>query len=268
MRTRRIVDRDPRGFLPAGALGVALVAVPLVGLLVRVDWSRFVALLGEPNVRSAVWLSVVTSLVATLVATAFGLPLAWALARGSWRGRGIVRSIVLVPLVMPPVVGGVALLSAFGRTDGLVGEPLYSLLGVQFTFSALGVVVAQSFVALPFLTLSLEGAFAQLGRASLEFAATCGAGPWRRLALVVVPSIRPAFVGGVAVAWARALGEFGATVTFAGNIEGRTQTVPLAVSALLETNPSAAYALSALLLVVCVVVLVALRGRWLAGVRP
>lgn len=268
MNTRRPVDRSPRGFRFAAALGVLLVALPLVGLLARVEWTRFVTLLGEPVVRDALWLSMVTSIVATIVAGACGIPLAWALARGSWRGRSVVRSIVLVPLVIPPVVGGVALLSAFGRTNGLIGEPLYSVFGIQFTFSLLGVVLAQSFVALPFLTLALEGAFASLGRSSLDFAATSGAGPWRRLILVVLPSVRPAVLGGFAVAWARALGEFGATVTFAGNIEGRTQTVPLAVYSLLETNAPAAYALSALLLFVCVAVLVALRGRWLGGVRP
>ena len=268
MTTPRSVDRSPRGFRVAAAVAVGLIALPLIGLLTRVEWSRFVSLLGDPTVRAALWLSLLTSLAATVVATVCGLPLAWALARGSWRGRSVVRSIVLVPLVIPPVVGGVALLSAFGRTNGLVGESLYSIFGVQFTFSALGVVVAQSFVALPFLTLSLEGAFASLNNQSLDFAATAGAGPWRRLFLVVLPSVRPAFIGGVAVAWARALGEFGATVTFAGNIEGRTQTVPLAVYSLLETNAPAAYALSALLLFVCVVVLVALRGRWLGGIRP
>ena len=264
----RSVDRSPRGFRVAAAVAVGLIALPLIGLLTRVEWSRFVSLLGDPTVRAALWLSLLTSLAATVVATVCGLPLAWALARGSWRGRSVVRSIVLVPLVIPPVVGGVALLSAFGRTNGLVGESLYSIFGVQLTFSALGVVVAQSFVALPFLTLSLEGAFASLNNKSLDFAATAGAGPWRRLFLVVIPSVRPAFIGGVAVAWARALGEFGATVTFAGNIEGRTQTVPLAVYSLLETNAPAAYALSALLLFVSVIVLVALRGRWLGGIRP
>jgi molybdate transport system permease protein len=268
MTTRQITDRSPRGFVVAAAVGVALVALPLIGLLTKVEWSRFLSLLGDSVVRDALWLSIVTSIVATLLAGVCGIPLAWALARGTWRGRTVVRSLVLVPLVIPPVVGGVALLSAFGRTNGLVGEPLYSLFGIQFTFSLLGVVLAQSFVALPFLTLALEGAFASIGRASLDFAASCGAGPWRRLVLVVLPSVRPAVVGGFAVAWARALGEFGATVTFAGNIEGRTQTVPLAVYSLLETNAPAAYALSALLLLVCVAVLVALRGRWLGGIRP
>ena len=268
MTRNSIIDRNPRGFAIVAGVGVALVGLPLVGLLARVDWSRFVSLLGDETVRDALWLSLVTSIIATVVAAVCGIPLAWALARGSWRGRGLVRSLVLVPLVIPPVVGGVALLSAFGRTNGLVGEPLYSLFGIQFTFSLLGVILAQSFVALPFLTLALEGAFASLSRSSLEFAASCGAGPWRRLMLVVLPSVRPAVVGGLAVAWARALGEFGATVTFAGNIEGRTQTVPLAVYSLLETNAPAAYALSALLLFVCVAVLVALRGRWLGGIRP
>lgn len=267
MKTSRSIDRNPRGFIIGAVLGVGLIAIPLVGLLSRVDWTRFLWLLGEQPVRSALWLSLVTSLTATGIAVVVGTPLAWSLARGSWRGRSVVRSIILVPLVVPPVVGGVALLAAFGRTNGLVGEPLYSILGLQFTFSSIGVVLAQAFVALPFLTLSLEGAFATLRSESLQFAATCGAGPWRRFVLVVVPSVRPAFVGGIAVAWARALGEFGATVTFAGNIEGRTQTVPLAVYSLLETNAPAAYALSALLLAVCGGVLIALRGRWLGGLR-
>lgn len=266
--TTRPVDRSPRVFVVAAVLGAALIVVPLIGLLAKVSWSDLGTLLGAHNVRAAIWLSVVTSLVASALACVLGVPLGWVLARQRARGVGLLRSVVIVPLVVPPVVGGVALLAAFGRTKGLVGGVLYDWFSVQFTFSALGVIFAQTFVALPFFALTLEGAFAAMNMSSNDFAATCGAGPWRRFRLVTFVQVRPAFFAGLALAWARALGEFGATVTFAGNIEGRTQTVPLAVYSLLESDPPAAYALSAVLLVVCVTVLVVLRGRWVGGLRP
>ena len=268
MTSSRAVDRAPRTLVVLAAVGVGLLVVPFIGLVTKVEWGSFWSLVSTAEVRSALWLSVVTSVVAAVVAAVVGIPLAWTLARGRWRGRSIVRSLVLVPLVVPPVVAGVALLAAFGRTDGVVGEPLYDLFGLQLTFSALGVVLAQAFVAVPFLTMSAEGAFASLDVRTLDVAATSGAGPWRRLWLVVVPHCAPALVAGFAVAWARALGEFGATITFAGNIDGRTRTVPLAVYALLDSDPPAAYALSAVLVAVCVGVLVALRGRWIGGIRP
>ena len=268
MRSSRRVDRSPRALVSLALLGVGFLVVPFVGLGTKVSWGSFASLVSTPEVRSALWLSLVTSVVAAVLACIIGIPLAWVLARGRWRGRTIVRSLVLVPLVVPPVVAGVALLAAFGRTDGLLGGPIYDVFGVQFTFSSVGVVLAQTFVALPFLALSAEAAFASLDVRSLDVAATSGAGPWRRMRLVVAAQCSPALVAGFAVAWARALGEFGATITFAGNIEGRTRTVPLAVYALLESDPPAAYALSALLLAVCIGVLVVLRGRWIGGLRP
>ena len=268
MKTSRAVDRAPRALVVLAGFGVGLLVVPFLGLVTKVEWGSFGSLVSTPEVRSALWLSFVTSVVAAVLAAVVGIPLAWVMARGRWRGRSVVRSLVLVPLVVPPVVAGVALLAAFGRTNGLVGEPLYDAFGLQFTFSSLGVIVAQAFVALPFLTLSAEAAFASLDVRSLDVAATSGAGPWRRMRLVVAAQCAPALVAGFAVAWARAIGEFGATITFAGNVEGRTRTVPLAVYALLESDPPAAYALSAVLLGVCVGVLVVLRGRWVGGIRP
>lgn len=268
MKNPRSIDRSPRAFVVAATLGVAVIVVPLIGLLTKVAWADLWSLLGSSRVREAIWLSLVTSLVASVLACILGVPLGWVLARRRLRGAGLVRSIVIVPLVVPPVVGGVALLAAFGRTNGLIGSMLYDWFSIQFTFSALGVILAQTFVALPFFALTLEGAFAAMSMTSNDFAASCGAGPWRRFRLVTFVQVRPAFFAGLALAWARALGEFGATITFAGNIEGRTQTVPLAVYSLLESDPPAAYGLSAVLLVVCVVVLVALRGRWVGGLRP
>jgi molybdate transport system permease protein len=254
--------------LAAGAVtGTVFVALPVTSVLLRTPWSGFAAAIGSPEARSALVLSLSTSLTATALVVAIGLPLAWVLARRRFPGRRIVRAVVAVPMVLPPVVAGVALLGAFGRTSGIVGGLLFDVAGVQLTFSPAGVVVAQSFVALPFFVLSAEAGIAQVDRRYEDVVATLGAGPGYVARAVVLRLAAPAVAAGGVLAWARALGEFGATITFAGNVQGRTQTLPLAVYLLLERDPGAAYALSAVLVGVAVAVLVLLRGRWLGARR-
>jgi molybdate transport system permease protein len=248
--------------LPA-ALAVAFVALPLVGLFVRTPWRTLVSSLSDPVVLDALRLSLIASVGAAVVAAVLGIPLAWVLTRTDWRGLGWVRALVLVPLVLPPVVAGVALLLAFGPR-GLLG-PLLERLGIVLPFSTAGTVLAAAFVALPFLVLTVEGAMAGLDRGAEDVAATLGAGRLRVFVTVTLPSIAPALLAGLLLAWARALGEFGATLTFAGNLPGVTQTMPLAVYQSLAVSPRSALALSVLLLVVSVVVVVGLHSRWLPG---
>ncbi|MEZ5183062.1 MAG: ABC transporter permease [Acidimicrobiales bacterium] len=245
-----------------GGAGVALVALPLVGLLQRAAWGSLWSDLSAPASRQALRLSLETSLAATALALVLGLPLAWLLARTELPGRAAVRALVLLPMVLPPVVGGVALLSAFSRRSPLGGW-LYDALGVQLTFSRAGVVLAETFVALPFFVITVEAALRQADARYEQVAATLGARPGTVLRRVTLPAVAPAIGAGAVLAWARALGEFGATITFAGNIAGRTRTLPLAVYLSLEGDPEAAIALSLVLLVVSFAVLVALRDRWL-----
>jgi molybdate transport system permease protein len=192
-----------------------------------------------------------------------GVPLAWVLARVSFPGRRLVRALVTVPLVLPPVVGGVALLLALGR-NGLVGQWLDRWLGLTLPFTTPGVVLAEAFVALPFLVISVEGALRAADLRYEDAAATLGASRWTTFRRVTLPLIAPGIGAGAVLCWARALGEFGATITFAGNYPGRTQTMPLAVYLALETDPQAAIVLSLVLLAVSVLVLAGLRGRWLS----
>jgi len=244
------------------ALGALLFALPLLGLLQRAGWSSLWDDLSTPAARDALRLSLECSLWSTALSVLLGVPLAWVLARGDFPGRALLRALVLLPMVLPPVVGGVALLYAFGRSNGLVGPWLYDTFGLQLTFSKTGVVVAETFVAMPFLVLTVEGGLRAIDTRYEDAAATLGAGRWTTFRRVTLRFLAPSLAAGAALAWARALGEFGATITFAGNIAGRTQTTPLAVYLLLETQPAAAVALSLVLLVVSVVVLVALRDRW------
>jgi molybdate transport system permease protein len=228
----------------------------------QVPWRRLVDDLRTPEATAALRLSLVCSVWATGFALLLGVPVAWVLARVPFRGRAIVRALVLLPMVVPPVVGGVGLFYAFGR-DGLVGQYLYRWFDVQLTFSTAGVVMAETFVALPFLVITVEAALRSMDRRYEEAAATLGAGRLTVFRRVTVPLIMPGLLAGAALAWARALGEFGATITFAGNIEGRTRTTPLAVYLLLETKPMVAIGLSVVLLAVCIAVLAILRDRWL-----
>ncbi len=254
--------RPPIALLAVGTLGIALFALPLLGLLQRAAWGSLADDLRSPAARQALRLSLETSLLATALALVLGLPLAWLLARTDLPGRAVVRALVLLPMVLPPVVGGVALLSAFSRRSPLGGW-LYDALGVQLTFSRAGVVLAEAFVAMPFFVITVEAALRQADVRYEDVAATLGARPSTVLRRVTLPAIAPAIGAGAVLAWARALGEFGATITFAGNIAGRTRTLPLAVYLSLESDPEAAIALSLVLLAVSFVVLVLLRDRWL-----
>jgi molybdate transport system permease protein len=257
------------GRLPVGLgllaiAGIALVGLPLLGLLLRTPWSNLGAILTSPDVGQALALSLECSLGALLLAVVLGVPLAWVLARVEFRGRRLVRALVMLPMVLPPVVGGAALLFAFGRR-GLIGQYLGGIPGFPAPFTTGAVVLAEAFVAMPFLVITAEAGLRQMDRRYEEAAATLGAGPWRRFWTVTVPLIAPSVAAGAALCWARALGEFGATITFAGNLPGRTQTMPTAIYVLLESRPDDAIAVSVVLLAVSLAVLVALRDRWLGG---
>ena len=245
----------PRWILVPAALGAAVVVLPLVALAARLEWPRFLTLVTSESSLAALQLSLRTSLLATLACLVLGVPLALVLARGRFRGRRLLRAAVLLPLVLPPVVGGVALLYAFGRR-GLFG-PTLAALGWQVAFSTTAVVLAQTFVALPFLVVSLEGTLRALGDRYEIVAATLGARPTLILARVTLPLVGPGLVSGTILAFARALGEFGATLTFAGSLQGVTRTLPLEIYLQRVTDPQAALALSLVLVAVAVAVIVA-----------
>lgn len=247
--------------LVAAALGAAVFIVPLAALLARAPWSRLPRLVVGPVALDALRLSAVTSLGSTAVAVLLGVPLAWVLARVEFPGRSLLRGVVLLPLVLPPVVGGAALLTAFGRT-GLLGGQLERLTGLVLPFTTAGAVVATTFVAMPFLVVTVEGALRGLDGRHEQAAATLGAGRWTVFRRVTLPMIAPSLVAGTTLTWARALGEFGATITFAGNLQGRTQTLPLAVYVALQSDRDTAIALGLVLVAVALVVIVALRDRW------
>ncbi len=244
-------------------IGFLFLVLPLVGLVLQVPWSSLGTDLSTPEATSALRLSLVCSLWATALAVLFGVPIAWVLARVEFPGRSIARALVLLPMVLPPVVGGVGLFYALGR-DGLVGRYLHDWFDIQLTFSTTGAVVAETFVALPFLVITVEAALRSMDRRYEDAAATLGAKPFTVARRVTLPLILPGLIAGAALAWARALGEFGATITFAGNVQGRTQTTPLAVYLLLESRPELAIGLSVVLLAVCIAVLALLRDRWFA----
>lgn len=247
---------------------VVFLLVPLAGVLAHTPWRTLGERLAAPAVREALGLSLVVSVWALALSLLLGVPLAWVLARVDFPGKPLVRVLVMLPMVLPPTVAGVALLQGFGR-HGLLGGVLADRFGVSLPFSTAGAVVAAAFVAMPFLVIGLEGALAGLHPRYEETAASLGAAPLRAFLTVTVPMVGPGLVAGAALCWARALGEFGATITFAGNLPGTTQTLPLQVYLLLQNDPEGAVAVSLLLLVTAAAVLVALRGRWLghAAVR-
>ncbi len=261
----RAVGRSsgPPSLLVPAVIGTLLVVVPLAGLAARTPWGALGDLLAEPGARRALRLSLVTATAAAAVATAVGGPLGWVFARTARRGVRVVRAVVLLPLVLPPVVAGVALLATFGRR-GLLGDAL-DVVGLRLPFTTLGVVVAQAFVALPFVVLTVEAGARDADVGLEEAAAACGADRWFTFRHVSLPLLAPAVATAAVLAWARALGEFGATVTFAGNVDGETRTLPLAVVTELQADVDAALALSALLVVVSLVVLAGLRDRWLGS---
>lgn len=260
----RSVGRPPVGMVILAGLGLALFVVPLFGLLVRTPWRNLPELLGSEIVADALRLSLLSSLGATAIAAVVGIPLAWLLARVEFPGKALARGLVLLPLVLPPVVGGAALLFALGRR-GVIGEPLNELTGLVLPFSTWGVVIAATFVAMPFLVLTVEGALRNLDQRFEGAAATLGAGRWAVLRRVTFPMIAPSLVAGLVLTWARAFGEFGATITFAGNLQGRTQTLPLAVFVALESDRDTAIALSLVMVAVSLTVLIVLRDRWWGG---
>lgn len=255
-----------RGALAVPAtVGLLFLLLPLVGLLARAPWSGLPDLLADPAVRQALQLSFTSATLATLLSLVVGIPLAWVLARVRFPGRRLVRALVTLPLVLPPVVGGVGLLYAFGRR-GLLGGPLESV-GITLPFTTAGVVLAEAFVAMPFLIVTVEGALAGADQRFEQAAATLGASGWTTFRRITLPLIGPSIAAGTVLCFARALGEFGATITFAGNFPGTTQTMPLSVYLALETNPEAALALALVLLAVSLLILVALRERWLRPAR-
>lgn len=242
-------------------LAVAFLMLPLVGILARTSWGELGTHLTAEPTTQALRLSLLVSLWALGLSLLFGVPLAWLLARVPFPGKVFVRSLVLLPMVLPPTVGGVALLLAFGRR-GLLGPWLEDTFGITLPFHTSGAVLAATFVAMPFLVISLEGALGGLRPRYEETAASLGASPVRVFLTVTLPMVAPGLIAGAALTWARALGEFGATITFAGNLPGTTQTLPLQVYLLLQESPEAATSVSLLLLAIAMIVLIALRGRW------
>ncbi|MGW9039030.1 ABC transporter permease, partial [Streptomyces sp. NPDC055721] len=253
--------RTPVVLAVPAVLAVVFLVLPLVGVLARTEWGAFAAHLTDPDTVQALKLSLVVSFWALGLSLLLGVPLAWLLARVPFRGKAFVRSLVLLPMVLPPTVGGVALLLAFGRR-GLLGPWLESTFGITLPFHTSGAVLAATFVAMPFLVISLEGALGGLRPRYEETAASLGASPVRVFFTVTLPMVAPGLLAGAALTWARALGEFGATITFAGNLPGTTQTLPLQVYLLLQEEPEAATSVSLLLLAIAMAVLIALRGRW------
>jgi molybdate transport system permease protein len=243
-------------------LGVAFFILPLLGLLLRAPWRDAARSLTEPDTLQALKLSLVASLSATGIALVLGVPMAWIYARVEFPGRALLRALTTLPMVLPPVVGGIALLLAFGRR-GLFGSWLDTTFGITLPFTTAGVVMAETFVAMPFLILTVEAGLRSMDRRYEEAARTLGASRWRVFTRVTLPLIAPSLFAGAVLCWARALGEFGATITFAGNFPGITQTMPLAVYLLLETNQEASFILSLLLLLISLLVLIGLRHRWL-----
>jgi molybdate transport system permease protein len=257
------VRRPPAAAIALAAVAVAFFVLPVVGLLQRAPWSDVWDELTADRTLDALRLSMLCALGAAVLSVVFGVPLAWLLARAEFPGRRLARAVVTLPLVLPPVVGGVALFLAFGRR-GLVGEHLHDWFGLQLPFSTAGVIVAETFVAMPFLVIAVEGALASADTRYEDAAATLGARPFTVFRRVTLPLVAPAVVAGAVLSWARALGEFGATITFAGSFAGRTETMPLAIFGEFEGGDTgAAIALSLVLVAVSVAVLVGLRDRWL-----
>jgi molybdate transport system permease protein len=255
--------RFPFAIIALAAVGAAFVLLPIVALAIRAPWGRFSDTLSS-GAWTALRLSLEVSLASTAVSVLLGVPLAWVLARASFPGRSVLRAVVVLPVVLPPVVGGIGLLAALGR-EGVIGRFLHDALGIQLTFTTGGAVVAATFVSMPFMVLAAEAGFRSLDRRYESAASTFGARPGYVLRRVTLPLVGPQLVAGAVLAWARALGEFGATITFAGNLPGRTQTLPLAVFEARQTDPAGAITLSLLLVAGSIVVLVALRGRLTAA---
>jgi molybdate transport system permease protein len=265
-RRRRGVDgRTPIPAIAVGVVGlVVFFGLPLLGLLWRAPWREVGSVLGDHEARQALRLSLVCSLSATALSVLFGLPIAWLLARTEFRGRSVVRALAVLPLVLPPVVGGVALFYAFGRR-GLVGQWLEHAFGLELPFTVWAAILAETFVAMPFFVITVEGALRSLDTRYEDAAATYGAGRWTVMRRVTLPMIGPSIAAGMALTWARALGEFGATITFAGNFPGKTQTLPLAIYLAFENNNPTGIVLSLVLVAISVLVLALVGTRVFAA---
>lgn len=256
-------NRVPLALLLPALIALAMLVVPVAGLAARAPWSSIPDVLSSSDVLMALRLSVTTATIAALVSVGCGVPLAWLLARRAFWGRSVVRGLVTVPLVLPPVIGGVALLIAFGR-ESVIGSWLDSTFGINLPFSTAGVVMAQVFVAMPFLVVSVEGSLRSADRRLDDVAATLGASNWTTFRRVTLPSIGPGIVAGAVLSWARALGEFGATITFAGSFPGTTRTLPIAAYVSISSGDTdTAIVLSLVMIIISVAVLVGLRDRWL-----
>lgn len=249
--------------LIAVLISASFFLLPLVGLFEKMVWGDVLENLTSPVALSALRVSAITSVAAALLSFLFGFPLAVVLARSNFRGRKLLRALVLLPLVLPPVVGGVALLSVFSRRVFL-GRQLYEVFGIQLTFSIAGAILAATFVSLPFFVVTVESGIRNLGPEFEDVSTSLGLGNTETLFRVLLPLVRPSVVAGLILAWARALGEFGATITFAGNVEGRTQTLPLAVYLEIQSRPEIAIALSLVLVLLSMVVLATMRDHWLS----
>jgi len=254
-------ERPPILIAALAILAVAFFILPLVGLLSRAPWQTALSDLTTTEALTALRLSFVVSLAATALALVLGVPLAWVYARVPFPGRDVVRALTTLPMILPPVVGGVALLFAFGRR-GLFG-PALEAIGIRVPFTTFGAILAATFVAMPFLVLTVEAGLRSMDRRYEDAARTLGGGRWLVFRRVTLPLIAPSVFAGAVLSWARALGEFGATITFAGNLPGTTQTLPLAVYIALETRPEVAIMLSLVLLAVALAILVLMRDRYL-----
>jgi molybdate transport system permease protein len=252
--------RLPLTLAVLGTVGVAFVVLPLVALLARAPWADLASSLSGVGASTAFRLSIEVSLAATGISLVLGVPLAWILARTTMPGRSFLRALVVLPVVLPPVVGGLGLLMALGR-EGVVGRWLYHVAGIQLTFTTWGAIVAATFVSMPLMILATEAGLRTLDERYERAAATFGASYGYTIRRVALPMLAPQLAAGAVLTWARALGEFGATITFAGNLEGRTQTLPLAVYEARQTDRGGAIFLSLLLVALSVGVLVALGNR-------
>lgn len=251
------MQKTGRSISALAVLAIAVIAVPLVGLFVRVPWSRLSELWSNDTAFTALWMSIRTSLVATSLCVLLGVPLAWAISNSSEKVRASTRAVVTIPVILPPVVGGIALLSALGRR-GVFGG-LLSSLGISLPYTQTAVVLSQLFVAMPFLVLSVENHFHSMDRGVVDAGRVMGFGPVRNFLHVVLPMSRAAIVAGVILSWARSIGEFGASITFAGSLKGKTQTLPMAIYELLERDWELAMGLSVVMVLLAIGVIFSLR---------
>lgn len=262
-RTARRVDNSPPWpAIALAALATLLFALPLVGLVGRAPWSDLMSTLRSAGVRQALKLSAISSVSSTALSVLLGLPLAWLLARRRFAGQSVVRSLCLLSMVLPPVAGGVALLYALGP-GGLIGQWLDRWFGVRLPFTMAAVIIAQTLVAMPFFVVTVEAALRRADAGQDDTARTLGAGSWYAFRRVTLPGIRSALIAGAVLSWARAFGEFGATLTFAGSVPGKTQTLPLSLYRAVGSEPQQAIVLALVMVVISFGILVALRGMWL-----